>query len=315
MTTLDVEVQRGPAAGTSTKGLPGRPRGRAVAGRSRLSFLGVKPGEGRKFISATTLLWLLAAAYGFPVLWFILSAFKPAGELFSYPLHLLPQHPTVKGFVEAWHSFDVALYFRNTFIVATAATVLTLVTSACSGYALAKYDTIWLKIFFVGMLATTMLPTEVMLAPSFLVVRDLRLYNNLAGVIVPTVYTATGTLMFRQFYKTVPDELLEAGRMDGGSELGLFLRVMVPIARPVFVTLAIFSFVWRWNDYIWPLLVINNPHWFTLQIGIESIVGAQNVNWSVLLGASVIGMAPLLVMYLVFQRFVMNTDLNSGLKG
>jgi alpha-1,4-digalacturonate transport system permease protein len=153
-----------------------------------------------------------------------------------------------------------------------------------------------------------------MLAPEFIVIRDLGLYNSLAGVIVPSILTATGVLMFRAFFLTVPDELVEAARIDGAKELGIFFRIMVPISRPIMLTLAIFSFQWRWNDYIWPLLVLNDPSKFTLQIGIQSIVGAQNVNWSVLLGASVISIVPLVLLYLVFQKYVMNANINAGLK-
>lgn len=265
-------------------------------------------------IRATTLLWVLALAYGFPLLWFVLSSFKPAGDLFSFPLSLLPKSWTVQGYIDAWSSFNFYQFFANTFLVAIVTTILTVVASCCTGYALAKYDNRWLKVFFVCILATTMLPTEVMLAPTFLVVRDLGMYNSLAGIIVPSVLTATGVLMFRAFFLTVPDELVEAARIDGARELAIFFRIMVPISRPIMLTLAIFSFQWRWNDYIWPLLVLNDPNKFTLQIGIQSIVGAQNINWSVLLGASVIAIVPLVLLYLVFQKYVMNADLNAGLK-
>lgn len=265
-------------------------------------------------ISSTTVLWILAACYGFPVLWFILSSFKPAGDLFSYPLTLLPKTWTVSGYEQAWHSFAFASYFLNTGIVALATTVLTVIASCCTGYALAKYDTWWLKAFFVCILATTMLPTEVILAPTFLVIRDLGMYNSLLGIIVPSIITATGVLMFRSFFVGIPDEMIEAARIDGASELSLFTRIMMPLSRPIMLTLAIFSFQWRWNDYIWPLLVINDPSKFTLQLGIQSIVGAQNINWSVLLGASVISILPLALIFLVFQKYVTNADINAGLK-
>lgn len=282
----------------------------------------IRPGSRRKkdpkrltrAIPATTLLWVLAFAYGFPLLWFVLSSFKPAGDLFSFPLSLLPKSWTVQGYIDAWNSFNFYEFFGNTFLVAIVTTILTVVASCCTGYALAKYDNLWLKIFFVCILATTMLPTEVMLAPTFLVVRDLGMYNSLAGIIVPSILTATGVLMFRAFFLTVPDELVEAARIDGAKELAIFFRIMVPISRPIMLTLAIFSFQWRWNDYIWPLLVLNDPSKFTLQIGIQSIVGAQNINWSVLLGASVISIVPLVLLYLVFQKYVMNANINAGLK-
>ncbi|MFI6377529.1 carbohydrate ABC transporter permease [Streptomyces sp. NPDC050546] len=284
--------------------------GRAVPKKRRR---GAASGGLRRAVPATTLLWVLAAIYGFPVLWFVLSSFKPAGDLFS-SLSLFPDDPTLSGYKAAWDGANFSQYFINTAIVCVIATILTVGVSCCTGYALAKYDNKWLKVFFVGILATTMLPGEVMLAPQFLVVRDLGLYNSLTGIIVPALLTATGCFMFRQFFLTVPDELIEAARIDGARELSIFLRIMVPISRPIMLTLAILSFQWRWNDYIFPLLMLNDPSKFTVQIGIQSLVGAQNINWSVVLGGSVITMIPLIVVFLVFQRYVMNADINAGLK-
>jgi alpha-1,4-digalacturonate transport system permease protein len=275
---------------------------------------GATDGGLRRAIPATTLLWFMAILYGLPVLWFVLSSFKPSGDLFSYPLTVLPHHPTLSGYLQAWRTADFAQYISNSALVCVITTILTVGVSCCTGYALAKYDNLWLKVFFICILATTMLPSEVMLAPEFLVVRDLGLYNSFSGVILPAVLTATGCFMFRQFFLTVPDDLVEAARIDGARELSIFLRIMMPISRPIMLTLAILSFQWRWNDYIWPLLMLNDPSKFTVQIGIESIVGAQNINWSVLLGGSVISMIPLIVLFLVFQRYVMNADINAGLK-
>lgn len=286
----------------------------SVPAVSRKRRRGAASGGLRRAIPATTLLWVLAALYGLPVLWFVLSSLKPAGDLFSLPLTLFPDDPTVSGYKEAWASANFSEYFINTTIVCVIATILTVGVSCCTGYALAKYDNKWLKFFFVCILATTMLPAEVMLAPLFLVVRDLGLYNSLTGIILPALLTATGCFMFRQFFLTVPDELIEAARIDGARELSIFLRIMVPLSRPIMLTLAILSFQWRWNDYIWPLLMLNDPEKFTVQIGIQSLVGAQNINWSVLLGGSVISMIPLIIVFLVFQKYVMNADINAGLK-
>ena len=127
----------------------------------------------RRAVPATTLLWIMACLYGLPVLWFILSSLKPASDLFSYPLSLVPDDPTLSGYMTAWRSANFSQYFINTTIVCVITTILTVGVSCCTGYALAKYDNRWLKAFFLCILATTMLPGEVMLAPSFLVVRDL----------------------------------------------------------------------------------------------------------------------------------------------
>jgi alpha-1,4-digalacturonate transport system permease protein len=268
----------------------------------------------RRSILPTAMLWMLALTFAFPLLWLLLSSLKPGGELFSYPLSFLPRTWTFDGYVEAWTRVDFARYFGNTLLVATVTTALTVFFSATTGYALAKYRSRWLTALFVCILATTMLPTEVILGPTFAVIRDLGLYNSLAGIIVPSVITATGIFMFRQFFRTVPDELTDAARMDGASEYAIFFRIMLPIARPIILTLAIFSFQWRWNDYIWPLLVLNDPGKFTLQVALRNLIGAENIDWTVLLPASVISMIPLVLLFFVFQKYVVNADINAGLK-
>lgn len=265
-------------------------------------------------VPSSILLWLLAVVYVFPVLWFLLSSFKPGSELFSLPLSLFPDAWTASGYTTAWSRFDFQQYFLNTSIVAVVSTVLTVAVSSMAGYALAKFKAWWLRAFFICILATTMLPTEVIMPSAFAVVRDLGLYDSLAGIILPSILTATGAFMFRQYFSTIPNELMEQARIDGVGEIGIFLRIMLPLAKPVCVVLAIFSLQWRWNDYIWPLLVLRDPNRYTLQVALRSIVGADNIDWSVLLSASVISLAPMVVVFLLFQRHIMNADINSGLK-
>lgn len=266
-------------------------------------------------IPATTFTWLLACLYAFPLIWFLLSAFKPGSELFQYPLTILPQDPTIAGFEKAWDRFDFMLYFSNTLAVALTTTVLTVFASAMCGYALAKYqDRLWIRVFFICLLATTMLPTEVILSPTFLVIRDLGMYDTMAGLVVPSILTATGVFMFRQFFVSIPDDIIEAARIDGARETGIFFRIMLPMSRPIIMTLAIFSFQWRWNDYIWPLIVVGDERKFTLQIALRSIVGAENIDWPLLLAASVMSILPLVLIFIVFQKYVMNEDINAGLK-
>jgi alpha-1,4-digalacturonate transport system permease protein len=265
-------------------------------------------------VPSTVILWLLAVVYVFPVLWFLLSSFKPGSELFSLPLSIFPETWTTSGYSTAWTRFDFQQYFINTSIVAVTTTALTVIVSAMTGYAFAKYKAWWLRVFFVCILATTMLPTEVIMPSAFVVVRDLGLYDSLAGIIVPSVITATGIFMFRQYFSTVPDELMEAARIDGVGEIRLFLQIMLPLAKPICVVLAIFSMQWRWNDYIWPLLILRDPSRYTLQVALRNTVGADNIDWSVLLSASVISLIPMVLMFLVFQRQIMSADINSGLK-
>ena len=255
------------------------------------------------------LLWL------FPLLWFVLSSFKPGSELFTYPLNILPKNPTLQNYIVAWNTLEFPRLFMNTLITTVITTILTIIASATAGYAFAKYDIKWLNFFFICIIATTMLPTEVIMNPIFIVIRELGLYDNLAGIIIPSINTATGIFMFRTFFVSVPDELIESARVDGASDGQIFFNIMLPIAKPVIFTLAIFSVQWRWNDYIWPLIVLNKPKNYTLQVAIRGLVGAENINWTVLLGASVISIIPLLIVFIVFQRYIIDSEVSMGIKG
>ena len=131
---------------------------------------------------------------------------------------------------------------------------------------------------------------------------------------VRTVVIVAEMKVFRSFFVTVPDSLIESARIDGASDGRIFASIMFPIARPIVMTLSIFSFQWRWNDYIWPLIVLNDPDKYTLQVALRSIIGAQNVNWSLLLASSVISILPLVLVFVVFQRYIMNSGSTSGMK-
>lgn len=265
-------------------------------------------------ILLTAALWIVAFLYLFPLLWFILSSFKPGTELFSYPLTLFPKNPTLDNYVDAWTTLDFLKFILNTLKVALTTTVLTVLASATCGYAFAKYDRKWLRFFFVCIVATTMLPTEVIMNPTFSVIKMLGLYDSLAGIIIPSINTATGIFMFRTFFVSVPDDLIESARIDGASEGKIFFNIMLPIAKPIIMALSIFSFQWRWNDYIWPLIVLNDPKKYTLQVAIRSLVGAENINWSLLISSSVISLIPLVLVFIVFQRYILDSNVTSGLK-
>jgi len=265
-------------------------------------------------IILTVALILVAMLYLFPLVWFVLSSFKPGSELFSYPLSILPENATLQNYLDAWTSLDFVKYFTNTMKSSVITTILTVIASATCGFAFAKYDMKWLKFFFVCIIATTMLPTEVIMNPVFTVIRKLGLYDSLAGIIIPSINTATGIFMFRTFFVSIPDDLIESARIDGASDGTIFMKIMLPIAKPIIMTLSIFSFQWRWNDYIWPLIVLNDPKKYTFQVAIRSLVGAENVNWTVLIAASVISIIPLVLVFIVFQRYILDSGATTGMK-
>lgn len=262
----------------------------------------------------TAALIIVAMLYLFPLVWFVLSSFKPGSELFSYPLSILPENGTSQNYIDAWTSLDFVKYFSNTLKASIITTILTVIASATCGFAFAKYDMKWLKFFFVCIIATTMLPTEVIMNPVFTVIRKLGLYDSLAGIIIPSINTATGIFMFRTFFVSIPDDLIESARIDGASDGKIFMSIMLPIAKPIIMTLSIFSFQWRWNDYIWPLIVLNDPKKYTFQVAIRSLVGAENVNWTVLIASSVISIIPLVLVFIVFQRYILDSGATTGMK-
>jgi alpha-1,4-digalacturonate transport system permease protein len=258
---------------------------------------------------------IIALIWAFPVVWLLLSSFKGSSELFSWPLSILPRKFTIANYIASLTQFNFIQYTINTSFVTIMATVITVLMSCMCGFALAKYHYKWLDVLFMCLLATTMLPTEIIMRPSFTVIYRLGLYNSLWACVIPTVGTMTGVFLMRQFFVTVPNELIESARIDGANEGNIFFRIMMPICKPQIAILAIFSVRWRWNDYIWPLLTLRSPEKYTLQLALRRLSGAEAVDWSTLLAASVLTMIPVLVVFVVFNRQIMSTNVSSGVKG
>ena len=260
---------------------------------------------------------LFAVIWACPCVWMIFSSFKPSSELFSYPLHLFPQEPTLLNFQKALDSFNIMLYMGNSLFVAVVATVFTVLFSSMCGFALAKYQAKWLSFFFLCLLSTTMLPTEIIMSPSFEVIRALGMYDSLWACIVPAIGTMTGIFLMRQFFVSVPNDFLEAARIDGADEGTIFFRIMFPICMSQVAILSIFSFRWRWNDYIWPLISLYTREKYTLQLALRSISAMDSISldWGLLLGASVLTMIPVLVIFIIFNKKIMSSSMSSGIKG
>lgn len=258
---------------------------------------------------------LVALIWAFPVIWLVLSSFKEGSELFTYPLTFFPKRFVWVNYGKAFRRFNFLRYTFNTAFVTLIATVLTVLMSSMCGFALAKYHYKWLDFFFLCLLATTMLPTEVIMRPSFTIIYKLGLYDSLWGCIIPTVGTMTGVFLMRQFFVSVPDDLLDAARIDGANDGKIFWSIMMPLCRSQIAILAIFSFRWRWNDYIWPLLTLRTPEKYTLQLALRTLSGAEAVDWSVLLSSSVLTMLPVLLVFIVFNKQIMTTNVTSGVKG
>lgn len=257
---------------------------------------------------------LISCIFLFPIVWIILSSFKEGNEIFAWPPTFLPTHFSWSNYAGAFERGNFLVYFKNSGIVTILSTALAAVINFMAGYGFAKYDFRGRNIIFLIFISTIMLPLEVLMIPIFQTVKMFGLYNTLAGVIIPPAATPTGIFLVRQFFLSVPDELMEASRIDGASEIQIMGRVMVPIAKPIISVLVIFNFMWRWNDYMWPLIVIRSPQLYTVQLALKTFAGEYSVDWNGLLAMSVITMIPMLIIFLIFQKQFIQGIATSGLK-
>jgi alpha-1,4-digalacturonate transport system permease protein len=252
----------------------------------------------------------------FPIIWLLLSSFKPSTELFAYPLHLFPQKPDTSAYVSVVKN-GLFTYVKNSLFLAVVGTLITVVISAMCGYALAIYrkEISYVNKVFAVFLLGTLIPGEILTISQFTVVSEMGLYNNIWGCILPVVTTTTGIFMYRQHYMSIPLELVESGRLDGASEFYIFRALMLPLGSSVTITLTIFSFMWRWNDYILPLMVLSNQEKFTIQIAIKSYIGTMGVDWNSILAASILSIIPVMVIYIILQRYITGGLAATGVKG
>lgn len=257
---------------------------------------------------------LISLVFLFPVLWVVVSSFKDGSELFAWPPSIFPEHPTLQNYIDAFQKGDFALYFKNSGSVAILSTLLAVIINTMAGYAFSKYSFRGANAIFLVFISTIMLPLEVLMIPIFQTIKFLGLYNTLAGIIIPPAATPTGVFLVRQYFLSVPNELMEAARIDGASETRIFTNVMLPLAKPIISVLAIFNFMWRWNDYMWPLIVLRSSSKYTVQLALQNFAGEYTVDWGGLLAMSVITMIPVLIIFLIFQKQFIQGMATAGLK-
>lgn len=264
----------------------------------------------------TILSVVIAFVIIFPIIWMVLSSFKTSGELFQYPLKLFSESPSLDHYVSVLQG-GFMNYVYNSLFLAIVGTLITLVISSMCGYALAVYrhEISYVNKVFAIFLLGTLIPGETLTISQFTVISSLGLYNNIWGCILPVVTTTTGIFMFRQHYMSVPLSFVEAARIDGATEWQIFQKIMLPLGSSVTVTLTIFSFMWRWNDYILPLLVLSDQKKYTIQIAIKNYIGMNGVDWNSILSASVLSILPIVVIFLFLQKHIVGGLSASGVKG
>ncbi|CAN5149732.1 N/A [soil metagenome] len=249
-----------------------------------------------------------------PIAWIALSSFKTRGELFLRPPTILPETFSLANYTEALSQFAFLKYLRNSLVVTVAATLLTLTINSMAAFALAKYRFKGRDVLFLVTLGTIMVPLQIILIPVFLVVAQLGLVDSLWGLIIPPAATPTGVFLLRQYMLTIPDELLEAARLDGANEWQVFRRVVLPLSLPAIAVVTIFSCIWRWNDFLWPLIVVQSDDVLTLQVALARFQGELVVSWNYVLAMTVVSMLPVVIVFLIMQRKLVTGIAATGMK-
>jgi putative chitobiose transport system permease protein len=254
------------------------------------------------------ILYLLLLGVGvvllLPFAWLLSTALKAeSADLFAYPPQWIPDPIVWGNFVKAWDILPFGLYLFNTFFIAITTVLLNLLFCSLTAYALARMRFKGRQTILLLVLATTMVPFQVLLIPLFIVTLKLGMVDTYAGVILPMAVNAFGIFLLRQAFTTVPQDLEDAARIDGCSDLQIYARIMLPLIKPALATQAAFTFVAQWNDFLWPLVVLKSRELYTLQLGLASLQGVFGVNWRYISAASVIALVPTLLFFLLTQRF------------
>lgn len=260
------------------------------------------------------LLVILALIFLFPIVWIFFSSFKGYIELFQYPPKILPESFNPVNYFKAFQKGNWLIFFKNTTVVTTLSTIICVAISEMGGYAFAKYKFKGSNFLFLLFISTLMLPLEVLMIPIFIIVKKMGLYNSLWGLIIPPAATPFGIFLIRQYYMSIPSEYMQSARIDGAKEWQIFIRIMLPAGKSIMACLAIFSALWRWNDYMWPLLVVRSTEKYTVQLALANFQGQYNVDWQTVLAMSVVTMVPMMIVFIIFQKQIINGMAMSGLK-
>jgi ABC-type glycerol-3-phosphate transport system permease component len=270
-----------------------------------------------RIFSAITYALLVACSLAFlvPIFWMASTSLKPTEHVFDLPIEWLPADPRFSNYPAALGTYDFKRYFLNSGIVAAAVTSIHVLLASWAGYGLAKYRFGGRQMVFWLILVTLLLPLEVIMIPLWLTVKTLGWDNSYAGLIVPVVADAFGVLLMRQYFLSVPNELIDAARIDGAGHLRTFFTIGVPNAWPAIVTLAIFMFQATWDEFVWPFLIISSSDMRTVPLGVQSFQAGELSNFPAVMAVSVVATIPLATLFLVFQRYWVRGVATSGIRG
>lgn len=251
----------------------------------------------------------------FPFVWMISTSFKSPGEIFTETPTLIPSQPTLENFSNLLKSANLGRSFLNSLVFALGMTFLSVICNAMAAYGFAKLSFPGREKIFALLLLTMMVPGQVTMMPVFLILKTMGLLNTFTGLIIPGIASVFGIFMLRQFMRAIPEEILEAARIDGCSEFRIFFSIMLPLCRPILATLAIFSFIGAWNEFFWPLVIMLREDMQTLPVALANLNGQFNTDWGLLMAGSVLVVVPVILVFLLAQKHYIKGIAAGGVKG
>lgn len=262
--------------------------------------------------------WLIAAAGAaimlFPMYWMVVTAFRPRSELFSPDAGAFPSEPDLTNFTIAWELLPWGRWFLNSTLIVVISIVLALAANLPMGYALAKFRFPGRNVLFLLIISALAMPIQAILVPEFLIVTKLGWVNSIWGAIIPRVAEVFGVFVVRQFMLTIPDELIEAARLDGASEFQIFRQIVLPLSKPVIGVIVIFTALWRWNDFEWPIVVLQDREAYTVQLGLVLLKSFDAIDWNAIMAMSLLSILPVIIVFVAFQRYFIQAIASTGLK-
>ncbi len=261
------------------------------------------------------LLAIGAALTLIPLAWMVSASLMPSGDANAFPPPLLPRAVTFQHYVDLFTRLAVARHLLNSTIVAVGGTLIALVVNSMAGYAFAKLRFGGRDRVFRFLLIALVIPAQVGMLPLFLLLKSMGLVNTLVGAIVPFMATVFGIFMIRQYALGIPDDLLDAARVDGASELRIFVTIVLPVLRPILATLAVFTFLSAWNDFMWPLIILSDDAKYTLPVALANLVGEHVQDTELMMAGSVLTVLPVVVLFIALQRAYIRGVMMGSVKG
>ncbi len=258
---------------------------------------------------------LLAAMTVVPFIWMLSSSLKLSKDVFTFPMQWVPEEPRFQNYSDIWTRIPLGKFIFNTAKLSVIVTLLQFFTSSFAAYAFAKLRFKGRNFLFMAYIATIAVPWQAYMVPQFIMMRQFGLNNSHMSIICLQAFSAFGVFLMRQFYQSIPDELCEAARIDGLSEFGIWLRIMLPNSKPAISTLVIFTFVNTWNDFLGPMIYLTKTELKTIQIGLRMFITQYSSEYGLIMAASVVALIPVLVIFLSLQKYFIQGVASSGIKG